>query len=212
MKVKFPVLMVIFELGTFLFTFRLSAATPDPYTRYLVSVKANKPEASVGRFANECGIDLAHVPAKFAVSPGGGYKVVRNLAAGMKTLESDFYTSVEVHSNKSKALVILWPNDDAEGVDIRELLCYVGDRLEKAEMIYWEIPQDPDFKGDVWGYQRRWERESDGKLFITKQGFVNTFERPIQKPKFDAEQEKDLQWTPDFGSLSKLKLPTALFQ
>ncbi len=79
-------------------------------------------------------------------------------------------------------------------------------------MIYWDIPQDPDFKGGVWGHLRRWETGPDGKLVMTKQGFVDAFKRPISKPKLDSEQEKDLQWTPDFARLSNLELPTSLFQ
>ena len=212
MRLRSPNLLLAFELGTFLFAFRLSAAVPDPYARYLASVKNNRPEASVSRFAEECGIDLAHVPAKFAVSAGGPFKVVHNLSAGLNTLGSDFYTSVEVHSINGKELIILWPNDDAEGVDIRELLCYSGDLLERAEAIYWDIPQDPDFKGGVWGYSRRWARSQGGNLLVVNEGFVDTSERPIQTPKLDADQEKDLQWTPDFDRLSKLKLPTALFR
>jgi hypothetical protein len=119
---------------------------------------------------------------------------------------------VEAHSINSKELIILWPNDDAEGIDIRDLLCYSGDRLERAEVIEWDIPQDPDWKGGVWGYSRRWKRNQNGELIVVSQGFVDTSERPIQKPKLDADQEKDLQWTLDFDRLSKLKLPTALFR
>ena len=203
--------MLIFQLGTFLFALRLAAATTDPYSRYLASVKANKPETSVSRFAKECGIDLARSPARFAVSVGGEYKVVGDLAAGLKMVESDFYTSVEVHSIKSTALIILWPNDDAQGINVRELLCYADDDLKKAEVIYWDIPLDPNFKGGLWGHFCRWDRGADGKLLITKQRFVDALERPMQKPKLGVEQERDLQWTPEFARRSSLNLPTSLF-
>jgi hypothetical protein len=82
----------------------------------------------------------------------------------------------------------------------------------EAEVIEWDVPVSRSPHVVSWGYSRQWERGENGRVQRTKAEFVDERERPIPKPKLDADSEKRLSWTPSLGPLSELKLPPALLR
>jgi hypothetical protein len=46
----------------------------------------------------------------------------------------------------------------------------------------------------------------------TRVEFVDGMERPIPKPKLDADGEKSLEWTPLLGPLTELRLPSSMLK
>jgi hypothetical protein len=98
------VLLMIMGLGSHFSSSRPKPTTQlsDPFDRYLAAVKANHPDTSLRRFATQCKIDLSQVQPRFAVSSGGDWLYVKNLAKGLSSLESDFYSTAEsVESRES---------------------------------------------------------------------------------------------------------------
>jgi hypothetical protein len=212
MKRYFPVLAVLLGLGSVISSAQTArpVKNSDPFERYLASVKKQTPEDSLRRFAGECGVNTNRVQPKFAVSPGGSWTAVKNLAAGLRSLETDFYTTAQLWKDADRVLVVLWPNSDADGSEIRQYRCYVSGKLTQAKVIQWEIPMDPDYKGKTWGYARTWKCDAGGKLKQIKAGFVNGLEQTIIRPKLSAEEEKNLNWTVNQRSLTDLKFPARM--
>jgi hypothetical protein len=184
----------------------------DPFDRYLKGVKEDVPEPSLHKFATECGVDLAKSQPRFAVSPGGGWMQVTNLARGLRNLDSDFYSTAEVWVEGNRVLVEIWPISEDVGSEVRVFRCFEDSILLQAEAIDWTVPvyQAPDVI--PWGYSRRWERGLNGHIQRIKAEFVDELERPISKPKLDADDVKGLNWSPSLGPLNELKLPLALLR
>jgi hypothetical protein len=206
MKRHFLVLFLIVGLGSC-----FSFAQADPFVRYLSSVKAGTPEPTLLRFATECGVDATKIRPRYAVGPGSSPSAVRNLARGLRSVDTDFYSTAEVWPSQDRVLVEIWANSDDVGSEVRYFKCFIGGELTKAEVVNWNVPVS---KGDprIWGYSLRWERSGNGELTKTKTEFVDALGRTISKPKLDSEGEKSLHWNPFLGSLEDQKLPPSLFR
>jgi hypothetical protein len=211
MKHLLPVLALLAGLGSSICLGQANQQS-DPFNRYLSGIKAHQPEAALVRFAQECGIDTLIVQPRFAVSSGGGWTIVRNLAAGVHDLDSDFFTAAEVWVQGSQIVVELWANSDDVGSEVRYYDCFTNGRLVQAEVINWDVPLKLGSQNAGWGYSRRWERTENGVLKDTNSQFVDVMEQPITKPRLDADGEKSLHWKPSLGPLKELKLPSALLR
>jgi hypothetical protein len=211
MKRWLPVLVLFAGLGSSIFTAQQKRVHKfsDPFDRYLNGVKSNLPEASLQKFSTECGIGLAKSQPRFAVNPGSKWMPIKSLLNGLRNLDSDFYSSAEVWSEGNQVLVEIWAISADVGSEVRVYRCFANDNLSQAEAVDWNIPVD---KADTpaWGYSRRWERDSNGHTRRTKAEFVDEMERPISKPRLDADGERSLIWEPSLGSLDELQLPPEL--
>jgi hypothetical protein len=208
-----PVLLVITGLGCHFSSGQTKPTThlSDPFDRYLAGVKANHRDSSLRGFATQCKIGLSQVQPKFAVSVGGDWRSVKNLAKGLSSLESDFYSTAEVWKAGNRILVEIWSISADVGSEVRIYRCFDNGKLLQAESIDWNVPLD-QADPPAWGYSRRWERAANDRMQIAKSEFVDGLERTIPKPKLDAEGERSLKWQPSLGSLSELRLPPALLQ
>jgi hypothetical protein len=205
MKRLFPVLAVLAGLGSSI-SFTQVKHQSDPFSRYLTGLKSNQPEATLVRFAGECGVDVSRIQPRYAIGAGSSLEPVKSLAQGLRQLETDFYSTAEVRRSGERVLVEIWANSDDVGSEVRYYECFLNGKLVQAEVVNWNVPVD---KGDpkAWGYSQRWECVGNGKLLRTKTEFVDGGERFIPKPKLDAEDEKSLLGTPFLGSLDDWKLP-----
>ncbi len=192
-------------------SYALSAQQKDPFNRYLAGIKSNQPEAAMVRFAGECGVDVLEIQPRFGAGPGSSLTLVTNLAKGLRSLDTDFYSTAEVWAEKDHVLVEFWANSDDVGSEVRYYKWFVDGKLALAEVIEWNVPS---YQTDIvaWGYSRRWERGANGRLQRTKAEFVDEMERQISKPKLDKEGEKSLHWVPLLGPLNELRLPLALLR
>ncbi len=206
MKHWLPVLMLFLGVGSC-----FSFAQADPFARYLSSVKAGTPETALLRFATDCGVDVKKIQPRYAVGPGSSFTAVRNLARGLRSIDTDFYSTAEVWPSRERVLVEVWANSDDVGSEVRYFNCFIGKELMKAEVVNWNVPVS---KGDpkTWGYSLRWERTGNGELTKTKAEFVDALGRTIPKPKLDSEGEKSLLWVPFLGSLDDWKLPQSMLR
>ncbi len=214
MRKGLPVLLILLGFGSS-FSFSQGSSygkAPDPFERYLRVVKQGDAEPDTQRFAQGCGFDMKFARPKFAVTAGEIWTPVKDLARGLRSLESDFYTTAEVWHSQNQTLIEMWPNSDADGSEVRILGCYFGDKPMRAEVIQWSIPMDQDPKFHVWGYFRVWESADRGPLRITRAEFIDASERPITKPELDKDEEENLKWVPPLNSLKELKLPEVLFR
>ncbi len=185
--------------------------TDDPFVRYLDDQKKNKFEPSLKRFAEECGFDIASVKPGYAVSAGGGWNPVKNLATGLQNLESDFYSVAVVWHKRDQVIVEIWANSDDVGSEVRVYRCFSNGKLLRAEAIDWNLPMEQP-NDSTWGYARRWNTDKNGSMQRTQAQFVDGMERPIPKPKMDADDKKSLNWIPSLEPLSEMKLPPELLQ
>jgi hypothetical protein len=131
---------------------------------------------------------------------------VGNLAKGLRNLDSDFYSSAEVWHKGDRVVVEIWAISADVGSEVRVYRCFEKGVLLRAEATDWNLPQveaDPA----AWGYFRRWERNPAALIRRTKAEFVDDMERPIVKPRLDADGERSLNWKPGLGPLNELKLP-----
>ncbi|MGP8175419.1 MAG: hypothetical protein ACLP7O_12845 [Terracidiphilus sp.] len=211
MKHWLPVLILFAGLGNSISSAPQDIQPKDPFNRYLVGIKSNQPEATLVRFADECGVDVSKSQARFAVGPGSSFTQVKSLAKGLKSIDTDFYSTAEVWMEGDRVLVEIWANSDDVGSEVRYYKCFANRKMLQAEVINWNVPVE-QADAAVWGYSRRWERGADERLQRTKAEFVDEMERPINKPKLDEEGEKSLHWIPPLGPLSELKLPPSMLR
>jgi hypothetical protein len=188
-----------------------AAKLDDPFVRYLDDQKSNRLESALKRFAGECGVDIYSIKPLFAVSAGGDWLPTKNLTEGLNSLESDFYSVAEVWPEEDRVLVEIWANSDDVGSEVRVYRCFSKGKLLRAESIDWNLPMEQP-NDSTWGYARRWEAGKNGSMERTQVQFVDGMERPIPKPKLDADDEKSLNWMPSLGPLNELKLPPALLR
>jgi len=214
MKMLLPVLCLLLGLGSFISSAQSAPARKfsDPFERYLKSVGTNHRELSLQRVAAECGVNIAQMKATYAVTPGDEWQPVTNLQKGLKSLDSDFYTTMEVWKSDNRVLAEMWPNSDDVGSEIRVLYCFNKGELQFAEAIQWNEPVVQNANIKPWGYSRRWQRMAQGNIQQIRAVFVDEYERVISKPKLDADDEESLRWSPPMGPLSDLKLPQKMLQ
>ena len=209
MKSWLPVLILFVGLRSSISSSQ-AALQKDPFNRYLAGIKSNQPEAALVLFAGECGVDVSKIQPRYAVGPGSSLTLVKNLAKGLLSLDTDFYSTVEVWVEGDQVLIEFWANSDDVGSEVRYYKCFANRKLVQAEVIEWNVPVSQSPHVIPWGYSRRWERDVNGHMQKTKVEFVDEMERPIPKPKLDEEDEKSLHWIPPLGPLSDLKLPPPL--
>jgi hypothetical protein len=178
----------------------------------MASVKAGTPEPALQKFATGCNVDVSKILPRHAVGPGSSFTAVNDLAKGLRTLDTDFYLTVEVWAMESRVLVEMWANSDDVGSEVRYYECFVSQKLMQAEVIEWDVPVFQSPHVVPWGYSRRWERGENGRMQRTKAEFVDEMERPIPKPKLDSDGERYVSWTPSFRPLSELKLPPSMLR
>jgi hypothetical protein len=209
MKRWFPILVILAGFGSFISSIQAAPTQKfsDPFGRYLKSVKTNQRESSLRRFATGCGVNVEGMKAKYAVSVGGGWQQVENLQKGLKSVESDFYTTAEVWKLENHVLVEMWPNSDDVGSEVRILYCFVSGKLQFTEAIQWNmrVMQNPDIR--PWGYSRRWVSDKQKSMEEVRAGFVDQYERVIPRPKLDADDKESLRWSPPMEQLNDRKFP-----
>jgi len=210
MKRWLTVLALLVGLGSSI-SYAQVASQKDPFFRYLAGVKGRSPELSLQRFASQCSVDISKIQSRFAIGPGSSLTPVKNLAKGLQSLDTDFYSTAEVWVERDHILVEFWANSDDVGSEVRYYKCFVNGKLALSEVIEWNVPLEHTDPA-AWGYSRRWERGASGRLQRTNAEFVDAMERPIPKPKLDEEGEKSLHWVPLLGPLNELKLPPALLR
>jgi hypothetical protein len=194
------------------FSFGQASEQKDPFSRYLAGIKTGTQELALSRFATGCGVDTSKARPQFAVGPGSSFTPAKNLAKGLRDLDSDFYSTAEVWVNGNRILVESWANSDDVGSEVRYYKCFANRKLLKAEVIEWNVPAFHSPHVVAWGYSRRWERDANGRMQRTKAEFVDVMERPIPKPKLDEEGKKALQLTPPLGPISDLNLPASMLR
>jgi hypothetical protein len=211
MKNLLPVLIVLAGLGS---SFSLGQAVrdKDPFSRYKAGVKTRREETSLTNFATQCGVDVLHRQSKFAVTVGGGWSPVKDLAKGIYDTESDFFSTAQVWSQGKAVLVETWDISDTDGQETRTYSCYENGVSREVATISWSLPVVDDQGAIAWGFMRCWHRDSAGHMQRTTTHFVDEMERPIPKPKLDADEEKSLNWSPSLGPLNELKLPHSMLQ
>lgn len=211
MKRSFLVLILFAGLGSSISFAQARHAFPiaDPFDRYIKETSSNLSEPAVDRFAHECGVDVSNSQPRFAINPGSKWMTAANLSKSIRSVESDFFSSAEVWHEGDRAVVEIWAVSADVGSEVRVYRCFTKGELLRVEAIDWNIPL---VKTDVgaWGYLRRWERDAGAGMRRTKAEFVDGFERPIARPKLDAEGEQSLIWEPELGPLADLKLPPTL--
>ena len=211
MKHWLPVLILSVGLGNFISSAQ-DTQQKDPFNRYLTGINSNQPEAALVRFAGECGVDVSTSPARFAVGPGSSFTQVKNLAKGLKSIETDFYSTAEVWIAENRVLAEIWANSDDVGSEVRYYKCFSNQKLVQAVVVDWNLPLVKGQRLGAWGYARRWERGTNGVLHRTRAEFVDELEQPIPKPKLDADGEKSLVWVPSLGPLSGMRFPPSLLR
>jgi hypothetical protein len=182
----------------------------DPFDQYLRDLKAVRLEPSLVRFARECGIDSTTARTGFAVNPGGGWIATKSLAAKIRNLDSDFFSSAQLWRNGNRSVVEIWSLSLDVGSQVRVYRCFEDGRSILSEAIDWNIPVVGNDPG--WGYSRQWKVSSRGASVRTKAEFVDERERVIPRPKLDADGVKSLSFVPSLGPLRELKLPPAMLK
>jgi hypothetical protein len=211
MRKIFPALAVLLGLGSSV-SFAQAQQQADPFNRYLAGIKVNQPEVALVRFASECGVNVSNTSPRFAVGAGSSLTPVRNIAKGLGSLETDFYSTAEVWVGGDRVLLEFWANSDDVGSETRYLKCFSEGKLMQAEVIDWNVSVSQSPGIHAWGYSRRWERSTNGQLQRTKAEFVDEMERSIPRPMLDEEDKKSLLWIPPLGSIGELKLPQSMLR
>ena len=206
MKGCLPILILLAGIGSSI-SFPQTASPRDPFARYMDGVKDARAEPSLRRFATECGVDVSNIQPRFAVGPGSSFAPVKNLVRGLRSVETDFYSTAEVWTVENRNLVEIWANSDDVGSEVRYYKCFESRKLMRADVVEWNLPAFQSPHAVAWGYSRRWERNASNRLSRTKAEFVDEFEQPIPRPTLDQEGVKSLRWMPPLGSLSELMLP-----
>ena len=149
---------------------------------------------------------------RWVLSLGSSVTAVKSIAKGLKSIDSDFYSTAEVRVDGDKVLLEIWANSDDVGSEVRYLKCFSKGRLLEAEIVVWNVPCVQSPHVHAWGYSRRWEHDAIGRMQRTKAEFVDGMERPIARPKLDEADRKSLLWIPSLGPLSELKLPPSMLR
>lgn len=211
MKRFFSVLILLAGLGSSISFSQVKQKT-DPFDRYLVGIKVNRAEPALVRFAAECRVQIASLQPRFAVGPGSSVTPVKDLATGLRGLDTDFYSTAEVWVDKDRVLGEFWANSDDVGSEVRYLKCFADGKLTRAELIVWTVPLAQGPQAISWGYSRRWERSANGRMQRVKAEFVDEMEERIPKPRLDEDGQKGLSWIPPLGPLRELRLPLSMLR
>ncbi len=184
----------------------------DPFSRYLSALKAKKPEISLVRFANECGVDVNAVSPRFADLPENDWILVDDLAKGIHGIESDFFVTAEVWHIEDRVLVEIWEMQLDVQNENRTLYCISQSKITQMEFSDWMLPDvSADGKETPgWGYEQHLKVSADGKYERTFKRFEDFSNKPIAEPKMDQKTRNGLNWTPKVRIWKDLKLPEAL--
>jgi hypothetical protein len=188
---------------------------PDPYDRYLEDQKTDASGPALTRFASNCGVDVLHHKSKRAINVGDKWFQEEDLSKPSDDPEeaTDFFLTYQVWSDGHRVLVESWNIIGSDGKETRDLYCFEDRLLREIEDIAWSFPPFEDENGpSAWGYKQRWQRDTTGKMQRVTVEFVDGMERPIPKPKLDADDEKSLEWPLALNSLDDLKLPSVLLR
>lgn len=184
----------------------------DPYDRYLDDQKRNVTEPALARFAGECGVDLTLRKSKRAFNAGDKWFPTDDLSKPSDEDGTDFFSTFQVWSDGKRVLVESWDINGSEGEEMRALFCYVEGAPRVVESVAWDIPVVEGNGANAWGYSQRWKQDSTGKLLRSDAHFVNLFEVVIKRQELGTEAEESLNWTPNLGPLSELKLPASMLR
>jgi outer membrane protein assembly factor BamA len=207
-----PVLVLFAGMGHSI-SFAQAIQHRDPFDRYLAAVRANRPEPSLVRFAADCGIDVEQVRAKFAVNPGSEWSPVNDIALGVKSLDSDFFSTVQIWFDGNRVVLELWALSLDVGSEVRIYHCFVDRKEKQALAVAWNLPLLKDSPEEIaWGYQQRWERATDGRMQRKQSGFVNERLQSIPQPQLGKDAKKSLEWSPIIDTLDDLRLPPVLLR
>jgi len=192
---------------------------PDPFQRYLTSLKTNRPEAALVRFAGECSVDIKTVAPRYAQSPSQKWIPVKDLSKALEDQETDFYATVAVWHINDRIMVEQWGMELDTGDYFRRFSCLQKRMVGLIEEVDWSIPPLEDEKDrasyPTWGFEQRRKTAKNGKLEIVSHRFVDVYEQPMKSPKLnagDAETAKGLQSEWSVLSWKDLKLPQALLR
>jgi hypothetical protein len=209
----FLVTVIAIALGS-LFSFAQESDQPSPFNRFLDGVKLKKLDSATVRFAAECGVNLSLTKVVYADRPGDKWNPVADLSKGLDDMATDFFGTAAMWKQGNRLVVELWDIEGDVGSEARGFYCFDGDKATQAENIEWTLPvTDEEEKGHPgWGYEQRWTVGANGKYQKTLSRFVNPQEDPISKPKLEAGEEPNYNWTPKILALADLELPTELLK
>ncbi len=181
----------------------------DPFDGYIASVKKGKTDAEFARFVKECGAPTTELPI-YAVSVGGGWKIVRDLPKAVYDTESDLLTTAElIKGTKRTRALNLWSLDSTVGYEQNTFLCFESDRHVRFLLAKtYSLPVEG--MGDWWCFREKRSYDGSGHLISKKGSFFDKTGSPIAKPELDKDQVKWIAFVPGDGSLDDLKLPAEL--
>jgi hypothetical protein len=208
-----PLLALLAGLGCSI-SFAQTKVQNDPFSQYLTGIKASRPEPSLVRFAQECGVDLKIVVPRYADLPDNTWILVNDLAKGIHGLETDFFVTVAVWKQGDRILVEMWEMQlDVENEN-RTFYCMAKRKITAEEFSDWMLPEILQNGNEKpgWGYEQHWKMTAAGKFERTFHGFVYFNGEAISEPKLDEKTRKGLNWTPKVLTWSDLKLPAALLR
>jgi hypothetical protein len=206
-----PALIMLIALGS-----SISSAKPvsnsDPFDSYISSVKSGQLEFHISEFAEECSPELAQALPRFAVNPGTAWTPVKNLGSGVRNLQSDFFSTVEVRRAGNRVLVVIWALSLDVGQETRILRCFDSGTPDRTEIFDWNCPNTGESIPGGWGHKRSWEYSPAGRARLVESKFVNADESPSPTRKISPEDRKWITEPPDLGPLRQLHLPQSLLK
>jgi hypothetical protein len=213
MKLWLPLLALLAGLGSSI-TFAQDKQQIDPFDRYLAGIKSNQPEATLVRFAGECGVDINARAPRYADRPDNSWMQVKDLSKGIHGLATDFFATVAVWKQSDRILVELWVMELDVASESRTFYCLDKRIIALMESADWSLPitEQGGKENPGWGYEQLWKMTGAGKYERTLHGFVDSAEKPIIPPKLNVETQKRLNWTPTVRNWNDLKLPPALLR
>jgi hypothetical protein len=184
----------------------------DPWDRYLAAVRANRPEPSLVRFAADCGVDVEQVRAKFAVNPGSEWSPVNDIALGVKSLDSDFFSTAQIWFDGNRVVLEIWTLSLDVGSEARIYHWFVDHQEEQVLAVAWNLPLVDSPGAISWGYLQKWKLGAERRMQRQQARFVDENLRPIRRPKLDDDAKKSLEWSPIIETLDDLNLPAVLLR
>ena len=213
MKRWLPVLVLFAGIGSSI-SFGQVAQQKDPFSQYLAGIKATSSEPSLMRFAQDCGINIKTVVPRHAVLPDNTWILVKDLAKGIRGIETDFFETATVWKQANRVLVEIWEMQlDVEN-ESRTSYCLDKQKIMTVESSDWMLPEAAQ-NGKTspgWGYEQRWKLTEAVKYARTFHGFVDFDGEAITEPKIDDKTRTSLNWTPKVRTWDDLELPPALLR
>jgi len=150
-----------------------TASQMDPFSQYLEGIKANRPETSLLRVAQVCGVDLNTVAPRYADLPDNTWILVKDLAKGIHGLETDFFVTVAVWKQSDRILVEMWEMQLDVKNETRLFYCLEQRKIKIIESSEWTLPEvlQNGKEKPGWGYEQHWNVTEAGKYERTFHGF-----------------------------------------